>query len=157
MSALPPAFFILYLESYISRLNELLRHDLTLSVGEPDNAAAQTGAGTSFGANGNSHYMSSTASTYFLRLNNSETFVELVGARPLHLLSQTVLPLKSPTGAFIAPLRCANASLPWQAEQAHHTTSKEKQSVPDGERPVVHIVIVRGFFRVRPGGRTLFF
>ena len=48
-------------------------------------------------------------STYFLRLNNSETFVELVGARPLHLLSQTVLPLKSPTGAFIAALRFANA------------------------------------------------
>ena len=48
-------------------------------------------------------------STYFLRLNNSETFVELVGARSLHLLSQTVLPLKSPTGAFIAPLRFANA------------------------------------------------
>ena len=47
--------------------------------------------------------------TYFFRLNNSETFIELVGARPLHLLSQTVLPLKSPTGAFIAPLRCANA------------------------------------------------
>ena len=33
----------------------LLRHDLTLSVGEPDNAAAQTGAGTLFGANGDSH------------------------------------------------------------------------------------------------------
>ena len=65
MSALRPAFFILYLESYISRLNEILRHDLTLSVGEPDNAAAQTGAGTSFGANGDSHYMSSTTSTYF--------------------------------------------------------------------------------------------
>ena len=45
----------------------------------------------------------------FLRLNNSEIFVELVGARPLHLLSQTVLPLKSPTGAFIAALRFANA------------------------------------------------
>ena len=44
----------------------------------------------------------------------------------------------------------------WQAEQAHHTTSKEKQSGPDGERPVVHIVVVGGFFRVRPGGRTLF-
>ena len=29
----------------------------------------------------------------------------LVGATPLHLLSQTALPLKSPTGAFIAPLR----------------------------------------------------
>ena len=46
-----------------------------------------------------------------MRLDNSETFVELVGARPLHLLSQTVLSLKSPTGAFIAPLRCANANL----------------------------------------------
>jgi len=29
---------------------------------------------------------------------------ELVGAKPLHLLTQTALPLKSPTGAFIAPL-----------------------------------------------------
>ena len=47
--------------------------------------------------------------TYFLRLNNLETFVELVGAKPLHLLSQTALPLKSPTGAFIAALRFANA------------------------------------------------
>ena len=54
-------------------------------------------------------YTSSGTFYLFLRLNNSETFVELVGARPLHLLSQTVLPLKSPTGAFIAPLRFANA------------------------------------------------
>ena len=52
MSALRPAFFIQYLESFISRLNVILGHDLTLSVSEPDNAAAQTGAGTSFGANG---------------------------------------------------------------------------------------------------------
>ena len=44
----------------------------------------------------------------------------------------------------------------WQAEQAHHTPSKEKQSVPDGERSVVHIVIVRGFFRVRPQGAPYF-
>ena len=58
MSALCPAFFIPNLESFISRLNVILCHDLTLSVGEPDNAAAQTGAGTSFGANGDSHYMS---------------------------------------------------------------------------------------------------
>ena len=48
------------------------------------------------------HYMSRITSTYFLRLNNSETIVELVGARPLHLLSQTVRSLKSPTGAFVA-------------------------------------------------------
>ena len=35
----------------------------------------------------------------------------------------------------------------WQAEQAHHAPSKEKQSVPDGERPVVHIAVVCGFNR----------
>ena len=98
--------------SYGRNNSSLPCHDLTLSVGEPENAAAQTGAGTSFGANGDFHYMSSTASTYFLRLNNSEIFVELVGVRPLHLLSQTVLPLKSPTGAFIAALHFANAVPP---------------------------------------------
>ena len=37
---------------------------------------------------------------------------ELVGATPLHLLTQTALPLKSPTGAFIAALRSANAVAP---------------------------------------------
>ena len=35
----------------------------------------------------------------------------------------------------------------WQAEQAHHAPSNEKQSVPDGERPVVHIAVVCGFNR----------
>ena len=43
MSALRPAFFILYLESFTSRLNVILCHDLTLSVGEPDNTAAKQG------------------------------------------------------------------------------------------------------------------
>ena len=38
--------------------------------------------------------------------------VALVGATPLHLLSQTALPLKSPTRAFIAPRRFANAVPP---------------------------------------------
>ena len=38
--------------------------------------------------------------------------VALVGATPLHLLSQTALPLKSPTGAFIALRRFANAVPP---------------------------------------------
>ena len=37
----------------------------------------------------------------------------------------------------------------WQAEQAHHTTSKEKQSVPDGERPV--LLIVCGFLQGASG------
>ena len=65
MSALRPAFFILYLESFISRLNVIPCHDLALSVGEPDNAAAQTGAGTSFGANGDQHTRAVELSTYF--------------------------------------------------------------------------------------------
>ena len=86
-------------------------------------------------------------------------------ARPLHLLSQTALPLKSPTGAFIAPLRCANAVQPQNLLRTDEEElcqfdiippTTEKQSVPDGERPVVHIAIVCGFFRVRPQGRTLF-
>ena len=33
----------LHLENFMSRPNEILRHDLTLSVGEPDNAAAKQG------------------------------------------------------------------------------------------------------------------
>ena len=41
----------------------------------------------------------------------------------------------------------------WQAEQAH-ISSKEKQEVPDGELPV--LLIVCGFFRVRPGGAPCF-
>ena len=65
MSALRPAFFIPHLESCISRLNVILCHDLTLSVGEPDNAAAQTGAGTSFGANGDPYTRAAELSTYF--------------------------------------------------------------------------------------------
>ena len=99
MSALRPAFFIQYLESCISRLNVIPCHDLTLSVGEPDNAAAKLRSEQTV-----TPLHEQSPATYFLRLNNLETFVELVGARPLHLLSQTVLPLKSPTGAFIAAL-----------------------------------------------------
>ena len=158
MSALRPAFFILYLESFISRLNVILCHDLTLSVSEPDNAAVQTGAGTSFGANGDQHTRAAELSTYFcvltirkrllkirfersgrgqepsrghkfsilenvlsirdftsamrLHFRSDLVGVALVGAMPLHLLSQTALPLKSPTGAFIAALRFANAVQP---------------------------------------------
>ena len=42
----------------------------------------------------------------------------------------------------------------WQAEQVHHTTSKEKQSVPDGERPAVHIAVVCGFWQGASGSRV---
>ena len=69
------SFGELYLESYISRLNEILRHDLTLSVGEPDNAAAKQGQElrseqTVTPLHEQDHLY------LFLRLNNSETFVE---------------------------------------------------------------------------------
>ena len=83
-------------------------HALTFFVSKPDNAAAKQGQELRSEQTVTPLHEQSPA-TYFLRLNNLETFVELVGARPLHLLSQTVLPLKSPTGAFIAALRFANA------------------------------------------------
>ena len=144
--------------------------------------------------------MSSATLYLFLRLNNSETFVELVGAKPLHLLSQTVLPLKSPTGAFIASQTrsmCFERSGRGQEPSRGHKfsilenflsirdftsamrphfrsdlvgaclpqtllrtdeeelcqfdaippTYREKQSVPDGERPIVHIAIVCGLWQ----------
>ena len=75
MSALRPAFFILYLESFISRLNVILRHNLTLSVGEPDNAAAKQGQElrseqTVIPLHEQYHLY------LFLRLNNSETITQ---------------------------------------------------------------------------------
>ena len=75
MSALCLAFFILNLEPFISRLNEILRHDLTLSVGEPENAAAKQGQELRSGQTVTPLHEQSPF-TYFLRLNNSETFVE---------------------------------------------------------------------------------
>ena len=77
MSALRPAFFILYLESFISRLNVIPCHDLTLSVSEPDNAAVQTGAGTSFGANGDQHTRAAELSTYFCVLTIRKQLSEI--------------------------------------------------------------------------------
>ena len=75
MFALCPAFFILYLESYISRLNEILRHDLTLSVGEPENAAAKQGQELRSGQTATPLHEQDHL-YLFLRLNNSETFVK---------------------------------------------------------------------------------
>ena len=44
----------------------------------------------------------------------------------------------------------------WQAEQAHHATN-EKQEVPIGELPAVHIAIVCGLWQgASYSGRTLF-
>ena len=50
----------------------------------------------------------------------------LSGRRPLHLANARPFRcLKAPLGLSL--LRCANASLPWQAEQAHHTPSKKTE------------------------------
>ena len=57
---------------------------------------------------------------------------ELVGARPLHLANARPFGrLKAPLGLSL--LRCAaqTRTCLWQAEQAHRTPGKEKQSVPD--------------------------
>ena len=75
MSALCLAFFILNLEPFISRLNEILRHDLTLSVGEPENAAAKQGQELRSVQPATPLYEQNHL-YLFLRLNNSETFVE---------------------------------------------------------------------------------
>ena|GEM_PF-2340995 len=72
----------------------------------------------------------------------------LSGRRLLHLANARPFGrLKAPLGLSL--LRCAaqTRACLWQAEQAHHTPSKEKQSVPAGELPVVHIAVVCGFNR----------
>ena len=64
--------------------------------------------------------------------NSEEGQRSLVGARPLHLANARPFGrLKAPLGLSL--LRCASQTRAclWQAEQAHHTPSKEKQSVPD--------------------------
>ena len=76
----------------------------------------------------------------------------LSGRRPLHLANARPFGrLKAPLGLSL--LRCAaqTQACLWQAEQVHHAPSNEKQSVPDGERPVVHIAIVCGFLQGASG------
>ena len=90
--------------------------------------------------------------------NSEEGQRSLVGAEaPPSCLRKTVRSLKSPTGAFIAPLRFANASLPWQAEQAHHAPAKKNRAFPTGNALFYISLSSVAFGRVRPGGRTLFF
>ena len=75
MSALHSAFFILNLESFISRLNVIPCHDLTLFVGEPENAAAKQGQELR-SEQPVTPIHEQRPFTYFLRLNNSKTFAD---------------------------------------------------------------------------------
>ena len=64
--------------------------------------------------------------------NSEEGQRSLVGARPRHLANARPFGrLKAPLGLSL--LRCASQTRAclWQAEQAYHAPSKEKQSVPD--------------------------
>ena len=79
--------------------------------------------------------------------NSEEGQRSLVGAKPLHLANARPFGrLKAPLGLLL--LRCAaqTRACLWQAEQAHHANN-EKQEVPIGELPVVHIAIVCGFWQ----------
>ena len=98
MFALCPAFFILYLESFISRLNVIPCHDLTLSVGEPENAAAQTGAGTSFGANGNLITRAESPLLIFCVLTIRKQLLNLSGRGPSICYRRPFCRLKAPLG-----------------------------------------------------------
>ena len=71
----------------------------------------------------------------------------LSGRRPLHLANARPFSrLKAPLGLSL--LRCAaqTRACLWQAEQAH-LAGKEKQEVPVGELPAVHIAVVCGLNR----------
>ena len=75
----------------------------------------------------------------------------LSGRRPLHLANARPFGRsKAPLGLLL--LRCAaqTRACLWQAEQAHHANN-EKQEVPTGELPVVHIAIVCGFWQGASG------
>ena len=149
MSALRPAFFILNLESFISRPNVIpafpstplhkqgqeLRSErtvipiheqrpstyfcvLTIRKQLPRNGFERSGRGQEpyrghkFSILENVVLHRDFTSSMRLHFRSDLVGVALVGATPLHLLSQTALPLKSPTGAFIAALRFANAVSP---------------------------------------------
>ena len=116
VSALRLAFFILNLESYISRPNEILRHDLTLSVGEPDNAAAQAGAGTSFGANGDQYTRAVELSTYFCVLIIRKHLLNLSGRGPSICYRRPFCRLKAPPGLSL--LRCASQTRSMRFERS---------------------------------------
>ena len=89
--------------------------------------------------------------------NSEEGQRSLVGARPLHLANARPFGRsKAPLGLLL--LRCANTSLPWQAEQAHHTPGKKNRAFPTGNALLYISLSSVVFCRVRPiRGRTLFF
>ena len=90
--------------------------------------------------------------------NSEEGQRSLVGGKaPPSCLRKTVRSLKSPTGAFIAPLRCANASLPRGRRNRLTSPAKKNRAFPTGNALLYISLSCVDFCRVRPGGRALFF
>ena len=87
--------------------------------------------------------------------NSEEGQRSLVGARPLHLLSQTVRSLKSPTGAFVAAQ--TRVCLGRQSRLIA-LPAKRNRAFPTGNALLYISLSSVVFCRVRPiRGRTLFF
>ena len=74
----------------------------------------------------------------------------LSGRSPSILLRKTVRSLKSPTGAFIAPLRCANASLPRDRRSRLTSPAKKNRAFPMGNALLYISLLSVVFGRVRP-------
>ena len=71
----------------------------------------------------------------------------LSGRRPLHLANARPFGRsKAPLGLSLLCCAAQTRACLWQAKQAHHANN-EKQEVPTGERPVVHIAVICGFNR----------
>ena len=138
-------------------------------MSEPDNAAAQTGAGTSFGANGDQHTRAAELSTYFCaltirkhllmkRFERSGRGQEPSRGHKFSIL-ENFLSIRDFTSAMRPHFRsdlvgaCLPQTLLRTDEEelcqfdAIPPTYREKQSVPDGERPIVHIAIVCGLWQ----------
>ena len=88
--------------------------------------------------------------TYFCALTIRKHLLNLSGRGPSICYRRPFCRLKAPLGLSL--LRCAaqTRACLWQAEQAHHANN-EKQEVPTGELPVVHIAIVCGFWQGASG------
>ena len=86
--------------------------------------------------------------------NSEEGQRSLVGAKPLHLLTQTVRSLKSPTGAFVAAQ--TRACLGRQSRLIM-PPAKKNRVFPTGNALLYISLSSVVFGRVRPQGRILFF
>ena len=90
--------------------------------------------------------------------NSEEGQRSLVGGKaPPSCLRKTVRSLKSPTGAFIVPLRCANASLPrGRRNRLIMPPAMRNRAFPMGNALLYISLSCVDFCRVCPAGRTLF-